>query len=266
MSDWLLRRGRVDWLRVVCVGLTGLIVLAAIPLAVARWQAFDALGFVGVDLTIYRGFAQRFLDTGSLYLPSQLAGPFDPQPWLAPHLPSMYPPTAIYLFAPFLILPSILWWIVPLGIIGYVLWRWRPVVWSWPFLALLALNPDSLSGVISGNTTPWLVAFVAAGLRWSWPAVLVTLKPSLLPFALIGSRHRSWWFGMAVLGVVSLPLAAEWIAYGTVVWNAETTLLYSLGSVPPMFMPLVAWLGRTSAAAGAPRARAPRAADPAAPP
>jgi hypothetical protein len=100
-----------------------------------------------------------------------------------------------------------------------------------------------------GSTTLWIAAFVAAGLLWGWPAVLITLKPSYLPFALIGIRHRSWWVAAAALGVLSLPLWSAWGDYATVLRNAEfgTTYLSSgfiLASLPPTFLPLVAWVGR----------------------
>jgi hypothetical protein len=221
-------------------------------LAVLRWQAFVAADAVAFDLYAIQAFGQRFMDTGSMYLPSQLAGPFDPQPYWLPfdELPSMYPPHAVYLFAPFLVLPAILWWAIPLGVIGYALVKWRPAPWTWPILALLGLNVDAVSSVIAGNTTMWLVAFVAGGLLWGWPALLVTLKPSLLPFALLGIRRRSWWLGAGVMALACLPLIPEFLRYVTVVLNAETSLAYSLGSVPAMLLPVVAYLG-----SGVPRVR-----------
>jgi hypothetical protein len=228
------------WFAVAVVVVAVLAVFAA-----ARWQAFASMGMVGVDYETHLAFAQRFLDTGSMYLPYQLAGPFDPQP--LPHvpdaMPSMYPPHAVYLFAPFLVLPGVLWWAIPLGVIGYALVKWRPAPWTWPLLALLGLNVDAVSSVIAGNTTMWLVAFAAGGLLWGWPAVLVTLKPSLLPFALLGIRHRSWWLGGGVMTLLCLPLIGQWLAYVSVVQNAETSLAYSLGSVPAMLLPVVAYFG-----------------------
>jgi hypothetical protein len=38
---------------------------------------------------------------------------------------------------------------------------------------------------------------------WGWPALAVALKPTLLPFALIGARRRSWWL-VAGLGLVAV--------------------------------------------------------------
>lgn len=235
------------WYQPAMLGLTLLVAAIFIPLAVVRWWAFSESGNVAFDLYAIQAFAQRFVDTGSMYLPSQLEGPFDPQPyWLpAPELPSMYPPHAVYLFAPFLVIPAIVWWIVPLSLIAYALLRWRPAPWTWPILALIGLSLESVSGIYAGSTTMWLVAIVAGGLLWSWPAVLVTLKPSLLPFALLGIRRRSWWIGAAALAVACLPLLPEFLRYVTVVRNAETSLTYSLGSLPAMLLPVVGWLGRS---------------------
>ena len=28
---------------------------------------------------------------------------------------------------------------------------------------------------------------------WGWPALILTLKPTLLPFALLGANRRAWW-------------------------------------------------------------------------
>lgn len=183
-----------------------------------------------------------------MYLTMQSA-PFDPQP--LPHIPermpSMYPPHAAYLFVPFIALPAVLWWAVPLGIIAYSLYHWRPAWWTWPALTVLLLTPEPVSAVVAGNTTMWLVAFVSAGLMWGWPAVLVTVKPSLIPFAVLGVRRRSWWLVIGLVAVASLPLVGQWVAYVDVVRNAQDLEAYSLGSVPVMLAPLVAYLGSSKA-------------------
>ena len=234
------------WGRPLAVGLTALCLLWAVVALSRVWTLAVANDLVAVDHLTLQAFAQRWLDTGSMYLPYQVAGPFDPRP--LPHvpsiMPSMYPPHAVYLFVPSLVLPAILWWAIPFSIIGYALWRWRPAVWTWPVLVLLLADSDSLTWLVVGSSTMWTASFVAAGLLWSWPAVLVTLKPSLLPFALIGIRRRSWWIASAGLAVLSLPLAGQWMAYASVVQNAEASLSYSLGSLPLMLVPVVAWLGR----------------------
>ena len=75
--------------------------------------------------------------------------------------------------------------------------------------------------------------------------MLVLLKPTLVPFALVGCRHRSWWVGLGVLALVSVPFAAMWLDYVTVVQNARDPngLMYSLNQVPTVMIPVVAWLG-----------------------
>lgn len=238
------------WGRPTALGLTLAILLLGGWIAAYRWGAVERAGFVGVDLHMFLAYAQRWLDTGSMYLPSQLAGPFDPQ-LLIPvaAAPSLYPPNAIYLFAPFLVLPAILWWAIPLGILGYALWRWRPAPWAWPILALIAALPDTFTTAMVGGSSMWIVAFVAGGLLWGWPAVLVILKPTFLPFALLGIRHRSWWIAAIAMGVLALPLLDNWGEYVAVVRNAEmgssfTSAGFLLGSLPAMLLPFVAWAGR----------------------
>ena len=61
----------------------------------------------GTDLTLYLGATQRFLGGGTFYLERQLHGPYNGQPG-----DLFYPPPAVLLFAPFEVLPMILWWCV----------------------------------------------------------------------------------------------------------------------------------------------------------
>ena len=241
-------RARIDrWYRPVVVGLTVALVASLGAFDLARWQGFADKGLVGVDFRTYLVFAQRWLDTGSPYLPWQLAGPYPGQPYWLPleQLPSLYPPHASYLFAAFLVLPAILWWVAPLGLIAVSLIRWRPATWTWPILAVLALNIDTATSMIVGNTTMWLAGFVAAGLWRPGPALLVTIKPSLLPFAAIGIRRPGWWRSALVLAVLCLPFGALWVQYATALLNADTTPFYSLASIPLMLVPVLAWVGRS---------------------
>lgn len=237
---------RQRWYRPTMLGLTLVLVAIGLVLFALRWQAFESRGFVGIDHRTHVIYAERFFDTGSMYFPYQLVGPYEPQPapYSAEIMPAVYPPHAIYLFAPFMVLPAILWWAVPLGLAAYVIVRFRPAPWAWPVMALFLALPNTLSAIIAGNTTMWLVAFVAAGLRWHWPAVLVTLKPSLAPFALIGIRHRSWWSGAALVSVLSLGMLPLWVDYVSVVRYAGHDPLFSLGSVPALLIPVVAWWAR----------------------
>lgn len=158
---------------------------------------------------------------------------------------NIYPPNALLLFVPFTIAPAFLWWLIPTLILGYALLRWRPNAWGWAGIALVVLWPRKLGAVLFGNTDMWMAAFIAAGLLWGWPAVLLIIKPTLAPLALVGVRHHSWWFaaGLAlVLLVLTLPL---WLDYITALRNARGLGWdYSLGSLPLVLAPLIAWLAR----------------------
>ena len=93
-----------------------------------------------------------------------------------------------------------------------------------------------------------MAAAVAAGLAWGWPVLAVTLKPTFAPLALLGIRRRSWWLA-AGIGVVtvalSLPLWADYIE--TLRHVRGLDLGYSLGSLPLILAPLVAWVTRDTA-------------------
>ncbi len=235
------------WRRPAIVGTTGLILMAAVGVAIARYGAAVRADAVAIDFRLWLTIADRWLATGSMYTSAQLAGPFDPQPmgWTTMDvLPSLYPPPAIFLFLPFLYLPSVLWWAIPLGFIAYAIWRLRPAPWTWPIMSLALLYPDVSASIIVGSTTMWIVAFLAAGLLYSWPAVLILIKPSLAPFALVGVRHRSWWIAMAIWCFVALLMLGQWLDYVTVLRNVQSGPLYSIGSIPFMLVPIVAWLGR----------------------
>ena len=187
------------WRKPVIVGLTGLILVAAVAIAAARYGAAVRADAVAIDYRFYLTLADRWHQTGTMYTPAQLAGPYVAQPmgWTTmDFLPSLYPPPAIFLFLPFQFLPAILWWAIPLGIIAIAIWRLQPADWAWPLMAAILLFPDISSSIIVGNTTMWIVAFLAAGLLYSWPAILILLKPALVPFAIVGTRHRSWWIAL----------------------------------------------------------------------
>jgi hypothetical protein len=196
---------------------------------------------VGADLGYYQFVAQRWLDTGVYYTARQLDGPYQVQTLVD----NLYPPHALYLFLPFLVIPALVWWIVPLGVIAYVTWWCRPAIWAWPILALILAFPKTPNQIIYGNTDMWIAAFIAGGVRWAWPSVLISIKPSLAPFALIGIRSRRWWIAAAVLAVVSLPLISLWLLYPTVMRNSTAEWFYSFGNLPFFVLPVVAWLVST---------------------
>lgn len=238
-------RGANRWSRPLAVSLTlvvGLVVLVVWALRLPpMWTTFGA-----VDYWTYLAFAERWLHTGSMYLATQLAGPFEPRP--LPHvpalMPSMYPPQAVYLFAPFLVLPAVLWWAVPLGVLGYMFRRWRPAPWTWPLMLVLLLPQESTAILVAGNTTLWMAAALAAGLLWGWPAVLLSMKPTLFLFAVVASRHRSFWATLATVVVLCVPFGWLWLDYIAVVRNAEADIFYNVWSLPWLILPIIAWAGR----------------------
>ena len=84
----------------------------------------------------------------------------------------------------------------------------------------------------------------AVGCVTSGPAVLVLLKPSLTPFALMGANRRRWWIALALFAVVSLPFGALWIDWARALLNSNGSLLYSVRDGLVLAIPLVAWATR----------------------
>ena len=92
-----------------------------------------------------------------------------------------------------------------------------------------------------GNTDLWMAAAVAGGIRWGWPAALLVIKPTFLPFAIVGVRRREFWIALAVVAIVSIPMAALWLDYVQAIRNMTIDADYSVGSLPSC-LPVVAWL------------------------
>ncbi len=198
------------------------------------------------DYDTYVGAARRWLAGGSFYEPYQLSGPYTI--FLREIL---YPPVVLLLLIPFTLLPPFMWWAIPLGLTGAILAWHRPSPWGLVAILVLLLLPApfdapwALNYIATGNPGLWIIAAVAAGTCWSWPGVLVLLKPSLFPFAVVGMKSRGWWVTLAVLAVVSLALFPLWLDYVTVLLNARgprANIFYSLISAPATAVPLVAWL------------------------
>jgi hypothetical protein len=208
---------------------------------------FTAPGYaLGYDFSIYRDAAVRWVHGGFFYYPEQVAGPYTV---LDGHV--LYPPVALLLFVPFTILPAILWWLVPLSIIAWRLIALRPSIWGWVAVLVLVCRPYDVQIVFAGTPTIWIVAILAVASRWPWVSAFVLVKPTLLPFALVGIRTRGWWLALAIFGAACLLFAPMWPDWIRVVLNARgpfSGLLYSLKDVPLMLVPVVAWIARSRTA------------------
>lgn len=217
--------------RVLLTVATGAFLVVAV---IVSARSIAAAGDLGIDFRFYRDVGARFLEDGTYYLPHQLAGPYS----VTLMEDVLYPPLALALFVPFVYLPAILWWAVPVGV---TLWAvGRPSAVGLTLALLLLCWPRAHAAFLFGNTDMWVMAGVAAGMRLGWPAVLVTLKPTLVPFALVGIRHRSWWMAMALLAasvVLTWPL---WQDYIVAMTNLRADPGYSLGSIPLLLVPVVA--------------------------
>lgn len=198
------------------------------------------------DYNLYMNATSRWLAGGPFYHPYQLAGPY--AIWeLRPPLegPILYPPVALWLFALFTVLPPILWWAIPIGIVG---WRFVQAPWNRRLLALALIAwPQTYGMVVGGNPGMWIVAALALGTRWPFASPFVLLKPTLAPFALVGIRSRWWWVGLGLFGLLCLPFGAMWADWLTAVRNSGADLSYSLSNLAPMLIPLAAtWQPRPS--------------------
>jgi hypothetical protein len=199
----------------------------------------------GVDFTLYRDVTTRWLNGGPYFEPYQLAGPYEISAGDV-----LYPPVALWLFAPFALLPEpiawVLWWTLPILAVVFALWRLRPRPVSWPLIAFCIAWPTTLLKTWTGNPVIWCAGALALGTLWAWPSVLVVLKPSLGPFALFGIWRRSWWAAALVVVLASLPFGALWLDWVTSVRNSQGGgLLYSSLEIPMLLLPLVAWAFRT---------------------
>ena len=233
----------LDLERVVVRTVIGLSLLAIVTelvvgFAYLNWASTDW----GGDLRYYTDATRRWLAGEAFYLPRQLAGPYEIQMG-----DILYPPTAIYLFLPFVFLPSQLWWALAIVIPAYAFWVWRPAGWAIALICLCLAVPNLPNGYFRGSPAIMVAALVAAGLLWKWPGALILLKPSVFPFALIGIRSRGWWITIAVLGLITLPvvtLVPDWIRV-VIDGRSPAGWLYSLRDVPLLLVPVIAYLGRS---------------------
>jgi hypothetical protein len=226
--------------------LAGVLFIVAAWLTWMAWTDPRIVPLGGGDFTIYRDAAARWLDGGPFYLPDQLSGPYTA---VVGHV--MYPPIGLVLFVPFVFAPNVLWWAIPLGVIGWSVWRMRPNPWGWIGIAACLAFPQTVQLIHAGNPVLWIAAAFSLSFRWPWVGALVLLKPSLFPFAFGGVRTRQWWVGIGALAAVSLAFLPMWFDWIAVMLNARGQFsgpLYSLQDVPLMLIPLVAWRARTGAA------------------
>jgi hypothetical protein len=197
----------------------------------------------GVDFELYRSAAQRFLAGGGFYHSYQLDGPYRIADQTMPSA-ILYPPTTLLIFVPFVFVPAVLWWLIPLAITAWVVRRHSPRPIMWPMLAFLLVFPTTIRAVETGNPTMWITAAFGLGTMYGWPAVLVMAKPTLAPFALVGIQRRSWWLAAVVCAGLSALFLPLWFDYLTALRNAQDgEWWYSLNQTPALFIPLIAWLG-----------------------
>lgn len=244
---WPIRVPPAALLRVALEMTTLVLLLAFAWQLYAAWNSEWARLYAGGDLGGYLEGARTYVATGTPYLPEQVAGPWALQPHSFVH-----PPPALVLFVPFLVLPAVLWWVLPLGTTVWAIARLRPARWTWPLLVLCLTWPRSIGSLLAGNSDMWAMAVVALGVVFGWPLVLIMIKPTFAPLALLHIRRKMWWVAFAVvaaLNVVALPL---WLDYLAVVRNSQLRLDYSLLNLPLVVLPAIAWLGRSRAPAGTP--------------
>jgi hypothetical protein len=223
VTQWRAQAGTGALWRFAALSVTvALLVLGALEAAVVVPLAFSHSGTIGMDFTIYLERTHSWLAGNGFYLPWQLSGPYAIGDGT---YPALYPPVLLYLTVPFTMLPAVLWWAVPLGIIGWSLRRapW----WTWPLLAALFIYPRTWLVLLYGNPSLWAFAALAAG-----AGPLAMLKPTLGPFALVGIRQRAWWRWAFVGLLACVPFALMWPDYLTAVTNAKGGLEYLLGEWP----------------------------------
>jgi hypothetical protein len=222
---------------------TGVLLLWAVVQTVAVYRGAAVRGEVGWDANVYASIGTHFLETARAYFPVQSA-PYD-----AEGIVNIYPPTALYLFVPASLLPRLLWWVVPLFIIGWSLYRIRPAWWAWPLMAIACVLPVSAPAVpvalVYGNSLLWTMAalFAAAAFRpgIAWAALFKPTDVLVgLPLALRSWRGLALAIGMSV---ILLPLWFDWL---DAMRNLEgSSPLRGLSGWPALAIPLVARASRS---------------------
>lgn len=206
-------------------------------------------GFIGHDYSIYNDAALRWLNGEAFYPDAQRNGPY----WIGREV--LYPPVALVLFAPFTMLPAILWVVIPLGILAWLVVVSKPSPLRWTLILFLLVFPVlwplswAMQLVVSGNPVMWVAAFVGLAFRFPvfGPFALLKPTPLLIPFALVGIRARSWWLGLAAFAGASVLFLPMWVDYSRVLFNARGNLvLYAFESLAVVLIPVVALAGGLS--------------------
>ncbi len=238
---------RVDGWRPFFLIATGVIVVFIGWEVADVWGYYASRGELGQDWAFYMDLGRRWLDTGVLYGDRQLTGSAY---HVLVNVDNLYPPTAILLFAPFALLPpaisAVVWWVTPIAAVVLAVVRLRPAQWTWPVMALCVFWPRTIGSLIVGNSDVLSAGFVAGGIMWGWPGVLGIYKPSFAPFTLAGSRQRSWWIGLLIVALASLPFvfSGAWGQYLTAARTWDLPWDRPVLNVPLLLIPVIAWVGR----------------------
>ena len=232
------RRLDASLLAVAAIGL-GLwvavwIVILANPTLLAR--------FYGVDFGLYTDATRRWLAGGDFYNAYQLAGPY-----VVSFGDILYPPPAIVLFAPFTIIPALIWWAIPAALVIFAIGRLRPVPWSLVAIVACLWWPETTFRILCGDPVMWVVALLAVGAIRPFFVPFAMVKPTLSPAAALNIRRRAWWFGLATFAAISVAFLPMWPSYLSALANvrADVPWAYSLREIPLVAIPWIAWLGRT---------------------
>lgn len=241
---------REAYIRATQVVLTGLFGGLAVANLVGSFNGW-LIAYHGWDFDHYLEATRRWVETGTPYQAAEVAGRFQFGDGTFLH-----PPISLLLFAPFLVLPGFLYWLIPLGGTVALVAAWQPARWTWPLMALLLNWPRFGGAVVVGNTDLWVVFFIAAGLRFGWPVLLLAIKPSIGPFAIVELAAlmrvdalpiRRWVeiaLAAALLILVAAPFGSLWLDWLAVIRHSPADPLYSLGAVPWLVVPVIAWYGR----------------------
>jgi hypothetical protein len=226
------------WYRPLAFGFAVLFLFCGVVLLWAFWP--PNAGNTGADLVHYVDGAERWWATGSPYLPNEVAGAFNYETETFLH-----PPVSVLLFAPWVVLPPILWWAIPIGIVAAHILAWRPAPWTWPLLAFGLAQPPFHQALLWGNSNLWLAAALALALGGGGWAALFLLKPSLGMLAVFGMHRRSWWLTAGIIALVCVPFGLLWVDWLKVLLNSPVDGTYGLPNLPWVLMPVIAWVGRT---------------------